>query len=145
MNHLVLPPPAIAGIRLTSSASLGFTPGLLRHFHIVGPACRLGVQCSQPQLLGRGRGEQKVSCTAEEFNSNLVWRIIIIMLLAGVSSSLCSQYIKRFMNESWLERTGAPLNEKTLLFLWSFAVSVYGVGGLLGCLCSGFLTVKYGK
>ncbi|XP_032085338.1 solute carrier family 2, facilitated glucose transporter member 11-like [Thamnophis elegans] len=56
-----------------------------------------------------------------------------------------SVYIKRFMNESWLERTGAPLNEKMLIFLWSFAVSVYGVGGLLGCLCSGFLTVKYGK
>uniref|UniRef100_A0A8C6YHE9 Major facilitator superfamily (MFS) profile domain-containing protein n=1 Tax=Naja naja TaxID=35670 RepID=A0A8C6YHE9_NAJNA len=55
------------------------------------------------------------------------------------------EYIKRFMNETWLERTGAPLNEKTLLFLWSFAVSVYGVGGVLGCLCSGYLIVKYGK
>ncbi|XP_026538664.1 solute carrier family 2, facilitated glucose transporter member 11-like [Notechis scutatus] len=56
-----------------------------------------------------------------------------------------SVYIKRFMNETWLERTGSPLNEKTLLFLWSFAVSVYGIGGVLGCLCSGFLIMKYGK
>ncbi|XP_063000442.1 solute carrier family 2, facilitated glucose transporter member 11-like [Elgaria multicarinata webbii] len=56
-----------------------------------------------------------------------------------------SVYIKRFMNETWFERTGSPLHEKTLLFLWSFIVSIYGVGGLMGCVCSGFLTVKYGK
>lgn len=117
--------------------------GFFRHFHVAYPACRLGVQCTQPQL----GGGQKATCSAEEFNSNLVWRrtITTMMLLADISSSLCSQYIKRFMNETWLERSGAPLSEKTLLFLWSFAVSVYAIGGLLGCLCSGFLIVKYGK
>ncbi|KAL7983214.1 hypothetical protein Chor_000076 [Crotalus horridus] len=69
-------------------------------------------------------------------------------LVVGYQISVISYpsvYIKRFMNETWLERSGAPLSEKTLLVLWSFAVSVYGIGGLLGCLCSGFLTVKYGK
>ncbi|KAJ7309667.1 hypothetical protein JRQ81_007726 [Phrynocephalus forsythii] len=56
-----------------------------------------------------------------------------------------SEFIRRFMNETWIERTGSPLHEKTLLFLWSFIVSVYGAGGLLGSLCCGYLTVKYGK
>uniref|UniRef100_A0A670JU96 Major facilitator superfamily (MFS) profile domain-containing protein n=1 Tax=Podarcis muralis TaxID=64176 RepID=A0A670JU96_PODMU len=54
-------------------------------------------------------------------------------------------YIKKFMNETWLERSGSPLPEGAILFLWSFIVSIYGAGGLLGCLCSAYLTVKYGK
>ncbi|XP_066466052.1 solute carrier family 2, facilitated glucose transporter member 11-like [Tiliqua scincoides] len=56
-----------------------------------------------------------------------------------------SVYIKQFMNETWFERSGGPLRERSLLFLWSVIVSVYGLGGLLGCLFSGYLTVKYGK
>ncbi|XP_053135878.1 solute carrier family 2, facilitated glucose transporter member 11-like [Hemicordylus capensis] len=56
-----------------------------------------------------------------------------------------SAYIKQFMNETWLQRSGSPLSEKTLLFLWSLIVSIYGIGGLFGCLASGYLTVRYGK
>uniref|UniRef100_A0A8C4WUK6 Major facilitator superfamily (MFS) profile domain-containing protein n=1 Tax=Gopherus evgoodei TaxID=1825980 RepID=A0A8C4WUK6_9SAUR len=33
----------------------------------------------------------------------------------------------------------------TITLLWSLIVSIYCVGGLLGCLCSGYLVVKYGK
>ncbi|NXX95618.1 GTR5 protein, partial [Centropus bengalensis] len=36
-------------------------------------------------------------------------------------------------------------HQETLTLLWSFIVSMYCVGGMLGCLCSGYLTAKYGK
>ncbi|XP_019394657.1 PREDICTED: solute carrier family 2, facilitated glucose transporter member 11-like isoform X1 [Crocodylus porosus] len=56
-----------------------------------------------------------------------------------------SVHVKRFINETWLERYGSPLHQKTLMLIWSSIVSIYGIGGLLGCLCSGYLTTKYGK
>ncbi|NWI15529.1 GTR5 protein, partial [Crypturellus soui] len=36
-------------------------------------------------------------------------------------------------------------HQETLTLLWSLIVSMYCVGGMIGCLCSGYLTVKYGK
>ncbi|KAF1564017.1 UNVERIFIED_CONTAM: Solute carrier family 2, facilitated glucose transporter member 5, partial [Eudyptes pachyrhynchus] len=36
-------------------------------------------------------------------------------------------------------------HQETLTLLWSFIVSMYCVGGMIGCLCSGYLTAKYGK
>ncbi|NWJ09932.1 GTR5 protein, partial [Crypturellus undulatus] len=36
-------------------------------------------------------------------------------------------------------------HQETLTLLWSLIVSMYCVGGMIGCLCSGHLTVKYGK
>ncbi|NWT53589.1 GTR5 protein, partial [Erythrocercus mccallii] len=34
---------------------------------------------------------------------------------------------------------------ETLMLLWSLIVSVYCMGGMIGCLCSGYLTAKFGK
>ncbi|NXC44819.1 GTR5 protein, partial [Penelope pileata] len=34
---------------------------------------------------------------------------------------------------------------ETIMLLWSFIVSVYGIGGLLGSLCCGYLTTRYRK
>ncbi|XP_053136288.1 solute carrier family 2, facilitated glucose transporter member 11-like [Hemicordylus capensis] len=56
-----------------------------------------------------------------------------------------SQDIKRFINQTWLERFGSPLHQETLTLLWSSIVSVYCIGGLMGCLWSGALTRRYGK
>ncbi|NXD86863.1 GTR5 protein, partial [Halcyon senegalensis] len=56
-----------------------------------------------------------------------------------------SQYIQKFINETWLERYGSVLHQETLTLLWSFIVSIYCAGGMTGCLCSGYLTAKYGK
>uniref|UniRef100_A0A8C6ZES0 Major facilitator superfamily (MFS) profile domain-containing protein n=1 Tax=Nothoprocta perdicaria TaxID=30464 RepID=A0A8C6ZES0_NOTPE len=54
-------------------------------------------------------------------------------------------YIQKFINETWLERYGSVLHQETLTLLWSLIVSMYCVGGMIGCLCSGHLTAKYGK
>uniref|UniRef100_A0A8C3KBJ1 Major facilitator superfamily (MFS) profile domain-containing protein n=1 Tax=Calidris pygmaea TaxID=425635 RepID=A0A8C3KBJ1_9CHAR len=45
-----------------------------------------------------------------------------------------SPYIKKFINETWMERYGSVLHQETLTLLWSFIVSVYCVGGMIGCL-----------
>ncbi|XP_034647346.1 solute carrier family 2, facilitated glucose transporter member 11-like [Trachemys scripta elegans] len=62
-----------------------------------------------------------------------------------MASCLSDLHIKRFINKTWLERYGSPLHQETITLLWSLIVSIYCVGGLLGCLCSGYLFVKYGK
>ncbi|XP_040459959.1 solute carrier family 2, facilitated glucose transporter member 11-like isoform X4 [Falco naumanni] len=56
-----------------------------------------------------------------------------------------SVHIRKFINETWIERHGFPLHPETVMLLWSFIVSVYGIGGLLGSLCCGYLTTKYRK
>uniref|UniRef100_A0A8C6ZGL9 Major facilitator superfamily (MFS) profile domain-containing protein n=1 Tax=Nothoprocta perdicaria TaxID=30464 RepID=A0A8C6ZGL9_NOTPE len=60
-------------------------------------------------------------------------------------ASPVSEYIQKFINETWLERYGSVLHQETLTLLWSLIVSMYCVGGMIGCLCSGHLTAKYGK
>uniref|UniRef100_A0A8C3KCL0 Major facilitator superfamily (MFS) profile domain-containing protein n=1 Tax=Calidris pygmaea TaxID=425635 RepID=A0A8C3KCL0_9CHAR len=54
-------------------------------------------------------------------------------------------HIRKFINETWIERHGSPLHPETIMLLWSFIVSVYGIGGFLGSLCCGYLTTKYRK
>uniref|UniRef100_A0A8C0E5Q8 Major facilitator superfamily (MFS) profile domain-containing protein n=1 Tax=Bubo bubo TaxID=30461 RepID=A0A8C0E5Q8_BUBBB len=56
-----------------------------------------------------------------------------------------SVHIRKFINETWIERYGSPLHPETIMLLWSFIVSVYGIGGFLGSLCCGYLTTKYRK
>uniref|UniRef100_A0A8C5D734 Major facilitator superfamily (MFS) profile domain-containing protein n=1 Tax=Gouania willdenowi TaxID=441366 RepID=A0A8C5D734_GOUWI len=44
-------------------------------------------------------------------------------------------YIKAFYNETWMERYGEPVPAQTATLLWSFTVSIFAIGGLLGALC----------
>ncbi|XP_039213851.1 solute carrier family 2, facilitated glucose transporter member 11-like isoform X3 [Crotalus tigris] len=53
--------------------------------------------------------------------------------------------IKSFINETWLQRHGVALSPDRLAVLWSFIISIYCLGGLLGCLWSGSLAMRYGK
>ncbi|KGL79184.1 Solute carrier family 2, facilitated glucose transporter member 11, partial [Tinamus guttatus] len=61
------------------------------------------------------------------------------------NSHFIFQHIRKFINETWIERKGSPLPPKTIMLLWSLIVSVYGIGGLLGSLCCGYLTTRYRK
>ncbi|KAM8961909.1 solute carrier family 2, facilitated glucose transporter member 11-like [Pelodytes ibericus] len=56
-----------------------------------------------------------------------------------------SQFIKRFINETWLHRHSLPIADNPLRILWSFIVSSYCIGGILGSVASGYLMSKYGK
>ncbi|XP_062999964.1 solute carrier family 2, facilitated glucose transporter member 11-like [Elgaria multicarinata webbii] len=95
---------------------------------------------------------------AASFLSDLVQyqRLFQMFLVLGIGGTLLigfqvsvitypSQDIKRFINETWVKRHGSPLLPDMLTLLWSFVVSIYCLGGLLGCLWSGPLTTRYGK
>ncbi|XP_069476011.1 solute carrier family 2, facilitated glucose transporter member 11-like isoform X2 [Ambystoma mexicanum] len=56
-----------------------------------------------------------------------------------------AEYIKDFINQTWIHRYGVPTPDETLTLLWSLTVSIFSIGGLLGSLASGFLIRRYGK
>uniref|UniRef100_A0A8D0DVY2 Major facilitator superfamily (MFS) profile domain-containing protein n=1 Tax=Salvator merianae TaxID=96440 RepID=A0A8D0DVY2_SALMN len=69
-------------------------------------------------------------------------------LLIGFQFSVItypSQGIRRFINETWVARQGTPLPQETLTLLWSLVVSLYCLGGLVGCLGSSPLARRIGK
>ncbi|KAM8797519.1 solute carrier family 2, facilitated glucose transporter member 11 [Eudromia elegans] len=49
------------------------------------------------------------------------------------------------MNETWLERTGFPLDSNAILLLWSFTVSAYPLGGLTGAIAAGPMAIVLGR
>lgn len=58
---------------------------------------------------------------------------------------LCPQHIQEFINETWWARTGQPLPDHLVLFVWSLIVSLYPLGGLFGALLAGPLAVMLGR
>ncbi|XP_054075340.1 solute carrier family 2, facilitated glucose transporter member 11 isoform X2 [Rissa tridactyla] len=56
-----------------------------------------------------------------------------------------TSYIQAFMNETWLERTGVPLESNVILLLWSLTVSAYPLGGLTGALVAGPMAIMLGR
>ncbi|XP_063171862.1 solute carrier family 2, facilitated glucose transporter member 11-like [Candoia aspera] len=54
-------------------------------------------------------------------------------------------FIQTFINKTWLDRTGTALEGKMITLIWSFIVSVYPLGGLVGALIAGPLAVKMGR
>ncbi|XP_067406059.1 solute carrier family 2, facilitated glucose transporter member 11-like isoform X2 [Emydura macquarii macquarii] len=94
-----------------------------------------------------------VSCLSDLIQYRRLFQMMLVLgiggnLLPGFHMSVInypSMHIKRFINKTWLERYGSPLHQETITLLWSLIVSIYCAGGLLGSLCSGYLTEKYGK
>ncbi|XP_074828712.1 solute carrier family 2, facilitated glucose transporter member 11-like isoform X2 [Natator depressus] len=93
------------------------------------------------------------SCLSDLVKYQRLFQMIFILgiggsLQVGLQISMityASVHVKKFINETWQERYGSPLHHETLMLLWSFIVSVFGIGGLLGSMGSGYLTRKYGK
>ncbi|NWW89639.1 GTR11 protein, partial [Rhynochetos jubatus] len=56
-----------------------------------------------------------------------------------------AEYIKSFIGETWLKRYGSSLSEEMLTLMWSFIVSIYSIGGLLGSLSAGYMSVRFGR
>ena len=57
----------------------------------------------------------------------------------------CLQHIQSFVNQTWLGRYEVPVGESTNTLLWSFIVSTSSLGGLVGAIHCGSLSVKYGR
>ncbi|XP_025971824.1 solute carrier family 2, facilitated glucose transporter member 11-like isoform X3 [Dromaius novaehollandiae] len=56
-----------------------------------------------------------------------------------------AEYIKSFIHETWLKRYGSSPSEEIITLMWSFIVSIYSIGGLLGSLFAGYLLVRFGR
>lgn len=55
-----------------------------------------------------------------------------------------SEFIKAFINQTWMDRYNSTVPEETLTLLWSSTISIFSLGGLLGSLGSAYLIRKYG-
>lgn len=66
------------------------------------------------------------------------------MLIESISVFLL-KYIKSFIHEAWLKRYGSSPSEEIITLMWSFVVSIYSIGGLLGSLSAGYLSVRFGR
>uniref|UniRef100_A0A8C4THP6 Solute carrier family 2 member 11b n=1 Tax=Erpetoichthys calabaricus TaxID=27687 RepID=A0A8C4THP6_ERPCA len=53
--------------------------------------------------------------------------------------------IQHFINETWVQRHGAPISEHHLTLLWSVIVSVFTLGGFLGASLGGTLSIRFGR
>ncbi|XP_067285645.1 solute carrier family 2, facilitated glucose transporter member 11 [Pseudorasbora parva] len=56
-----------------------------------------------------------------------------------------TSYVQKFINETCMERWGAALEPSQLTLIWSFIVSTYSIGGLLGSLLAGPMAIKCGR
>uniref|UniRef100_A0A8C6ZCF8 Solute carrier family 2, facilitated glucose transporter member 11-like n=1 Tax=Nothoprocta perdicaria TaxID=30464 RepID=A0A8C6ZCF8_NOTPE len=53
-----------------------------------------------------------------------------------------AEYIKSFIHETWLKRYGSSPSEEIITLMWSFIVSIYSIGGLLGSMLAGYFLVR---
>uniref|UniRef100_A0A8B9M068 Uncharacterized protein n=1 Tax=Accipiter nisus TaxID=211598 RepID=A0A8B9M068_9AVES len=56
-----------------------------------------------------------------------------------------TSYIQTFMNETWLECTGIPLESNVILLLWSFTVSACPLGGRTAAVVAGPMAIILGR
>uniref|UniRef100_A0A665UZL2 Solute carrier family 2, facilitated glucose transporter member 5 n=1 Tax=Echeneis naucrates TaxID=173247 RepID=A0A665UZL2_ECHNA len=56
-----------------------------------------------------------------------------------------SDFIKDLVNKTCVQRYSVSLSERQVSLIWSFTVSIFCIGGLLGSLGSGPLISKYGR
>ncbi|KAM9810937.1 solute carrier family 2, facilitated glucose transporter member 11b [Neosynchiropus ocellatus] len=56
-----------------------------------------------------------------------------------------TMFVQSFINQTWQDRYQTEISEKLVTFLWSVIVSVFTLGGLIGALLGGTLSVKMGR
>ncbi|XP_039267945.1 solute carrier family 2, facilitated glucose transporter member 1-like [Styela clava] len=54
-------------------------------------------------------------------------------------------YIKEFLNETYYQRYQTQITSSTLTLLWSFAVAIIAIGGMLGSLIAAPMSQKFGR
>ncbi|KAI4794106.1 hypothetical protein KUCAC02_032278 [Chaenocephalus aceratus] len=56
-----------------------------------------------------------------------------------------TSYIQTFINDTYTERWGSALESSQLTLMWTIIVSAFSLGGLLGALLAGPLSVRFGR
>ncbi|XP_037650020.1 solute carrier family 2, facilitated glucose transporter member 3a isoform X1 [Sebastes umbrosus] len=55
------------------------------------------------------------------------------------------QKIRSFFNDTWVERYGAPIDKGVCTLVWSVAVSIFSVGGMVGSFSVGVMANRFGR
>lgn len=58
---------------------------------------------------------------------------------------LTSQKLRAFFNATWMERYGEPIKPGVCTIVWSFAVAIFSVGGMVGSFSVGVIANKFGR
>ncbi|KAJ8260877.1 hypothetical protein COCON_G00166000 [Conger conger] len=83
-------------------------------------------------------------------------RLIATILVSGIGGTFQygfqisvlnspSSFVKELVNRTCMQRYGLLLEPWGLNLIWSFIVSVFCIGGLIGALCAGKLVTVYGR
>ncbi|XP_064419207.1 solute carrier family 2, facilitated glucose transporter member 9-like [Latimeria chalumnae] len=89
-------------------------------------------------------------------NEHLTTSLLGVAVLTSFGSSMLygfnlavvnspAEDIKNFYNETWFLRYGHPMTPSTLTVLYSFTVSIFAIGGLVGSLLVGMLVSRFGR
>ncbi|XP_062822197.1 solute carrier family 2, facilitated glucose transporter member 11 isoform X1 [Anolis carolinensis] len=84
------------------------------------------------------------------------WTLLLCVSAAGIGGTFQygynvsvinapTEHIQGFLNATWWERYGVPLQPDFLTFLWSVVASVFSLGGLCGAHLGGALAVRIGR
>ncbi|XP_068598177.1 solute carrier family 2, facilitated glucose transporter member 11-like [Brachionichthys hirsutus] len=84
------------------------------------------------------------------------WRLYLLAVILGIGGSsqfgiqistitFPAVYVQKFVNQTWISRYGVPVTDSTNQLIWSFIVSVFSLGCLVGALTSGKLAVMFGR
>ncbi|KAL7406916.1 hypothetical protein ABVT39_000107 [Epinephelus coioides] len=84
------------------------------------------------------------------------WRLYLLSLVLGIGGSFQygiqvsviaspAMHVQSFVNDTWLSRYGAPVDDSTNQLIWSFIVAVLSLGAWAGAIHSGSLPVTYGR
>ncbi|XP_026113596.1 solute carrier family 2, facilitated glucose transporter member 3-like isoform X1 [Carassius auratus] len=55
------------------------------------------------------------------------------------------QKLRAFFNATWMERYGEPISPGVCTVVWSFAVAIFSVGGMVGSFSVGVVANKFGR
>ncbi|KAK9957904.1 hypothetical protein ABG768_012104 [Culter alburnus] len=55
------------------------------------------------------------------------------------------QKLRAFFNATWMERYGEPITPGMCTIVWSFAVAIFSVGGMVGSFSVGVIANKFGR
>uniref|UniRef100_UPI00358F9342 solute carrier family 2, facilitated glucose transporter member 1-like isoform X2 n=1 Tax=Myxine glutinosa TaxID=7769 RepID=UPI00358F9342 len=100
---------------------------------------------------GDGPMDQRGTYAIQQLTCQLVFAVTVAALgslLFGFNIGVMNApelIIKDFLNETWIARSGIPIEKPTLLTLWSFTVAIFTVGGMAGSLSVGLFVDRFGR
>ena len=55
------------------------------------------------------------------------------------------QVIEAFINDTTVSRSGEAADQDTITLIWSFAVAIFAIGGMIGGLLAGIMADRFGR